>query len=450
MGFFRVLLFIGAVAAGLIAGPVACSEKPETAKVSGTARVRIPWLTEHGYALQDVELRGLDHLDEVSGTYARFYYGPKLTESGLDGPLAKARFVRGTDGVFRPSDVFSQDLAVMYAHIQGLADLDLEIGADRVLSYPRYVAVATRLRDEGKLFTNNSFYDGDRDAILMVPYTSGRLPLAQNAGVLAHEYFHGLFHRLVMSALIEKGCVPKRFRISAHGEDSLIAQFGGARPDRDDGVPLKSRQQGSPDDKDLPLSDRQGLYNSLLQKSLNEGLADVWAWVYSGDPDFLGLSLPQEKDARTLRSSAVRTKDFKVGTRTELFTEVKARAGVRGNGARSVDEAGLNRAAYRFGTGVSRMIKHLAELGGQAKEARVRLARRLVKALPLWREKAELSGEGWLEFRHFFEMAAKAEPLPSEECKEWVEAIGPGVSCEESGGMSVLKGDAPIATGAQP
>lgn len=418
-------------------GLTACSEKPETARVSGSARVRVPWLTEKGYALQDVELRGLDHLDEVSGTYARFYYGPKLTDGGLDGPLAKARFVRGSDGVFRPSDVFSQDLAVMYAHIQGLADLDAEVGSDSVLSYPRYVAVATRLRDEGKLFTDNSFYDADRDAILMVPYTSGRLPLAQNAGVLAHEYFHGLFHRLVMSSLIEKGRVPKRLRASAHGEGLLIAQFDGAKSE-------------SPDDKEIPLSDRQALYNSLLQKSLNEGLADVWAWVYSGDPDFLGLSLPQEKDARTLRSAALRTKDFKVGSRAELLSEVKSRSGVRGGGRRPVDEAGLNRAAYRFGTGVSRMVKHLAELGGSTREARLKLARRLVKALPMWREKAELSGEGWLEFRHFFEMAAKAEPLPSEECKEWVEAIGPGVSCEESGGVSVLKGDAPVGSGAQP
>ena len=42
-------------------------------------------------------------------------------------------------------------------------------------------------------------------------------------------------------------------------------------------------------------------YDGVLMMAVNEGLADVWAWAHTGDPEFLGRSLKGFKGARDLR-----------------------------------------------------------------------------------------------------------------------------------------------------
>lgn len=412
--FGRAFLF-WALLMGFTALLTSCSEKPETARVSGSVWVRIPWPADGEVRLRDVELRGLESLYELSGSYARFYYGPKLVDGGLEGNAPKARFVRGGDGVYRPTDVLSQDLAVLYAHLQGLHDLTAELGVASSLRWPRDVGVSTRLIEGERLIADNSFYDGTRDAILVVPYKSKSLPLAQNAGVTAHEFFHALYHRHVIAALLQRKVISESFSSPAHGDLSMSEAFEGGKP--------------------RPREDRPGqalLYNSLLQKAFNEGLADFWAWIYTGDPDFLAFSLPRHGRERTLRSNSKETSDFTLFSSKELLSSVdRFRRG-------EISEAALTRESYAFGTKISRLAKHLAEIGGPSDAiSRKKWGARLMKALPAWREKAQ-SGMR-LEARHFFEIFGEAEPMSAPECEEWLKILGKKFSCLGDGDAVQLK-----------
>ncbi len=44
-------------------------------------------------------------------------------------------------------------------------------------------------------------------------------------------------------------------------------------------------------------------YHMALKRGLNEGLADFWGWMYTGDPDFIAQSIPAVKESRSLKAS---------------------------------------------------------------------------------------------------------------------------------------------------
>jgi len=50
-------------------------------------------------------------------------------------------------------------------------------------------------------------------------------------------------------------------------------------------------------------------YNAFLLRAVNEGLADFWGWVYTGDDSFIQLSLPREGGVRRLDMESGRLPD---------------------------------------------------------------------------------------------------------------------------------------------
>ena len=85
--------------------------------------------------------------------------------------------------------------------------------------------------------------------MFFVPYAEEQLPIPMNGGIIAHEHFHSYF---------------------SYG---VLKKLGSQKID--------------------PLQD-------YLLKSLNEGIADMWGWIYTGDPDFISMSLPAVGGLRKL------------------------------------------------------------------------------------------------------------------------------------------------------
>jgi len=181
------------------------------------------------------------------------------------------------------ADVLSLQAATVYAHIERLHQLDTLTGAASAIHWPLTYGLEVKTTDGT---VSNALYDPARNAVVIMPYAEGRLPIAINGGILAHEHFHSIFQALVMSGL------PKDSQTSTpgvKGEWSLeaIQNSEAGTKVTTDPVP---RFDLSKKIAEIPLQ----TYNYFVIHGINEGLADFYGWVYSGDPSFIENSLPVE------------------------------------------------------------------------------------------------------------------------------------------------------------
>jgi len=355
---------IGISILGLALG---CNREPDTHNVSGDIKARIPFTSEGGsYSLQEVILSDISSLYELSGKYATFYIYPAISGNKLVGQQPKTRFIKSGD-VYVPEDVLSQQLAVIYAHFQRLALLDIELGAGEVNTWPRDVGVAVRYRTPDGLQTDNAFYEATTDSMMVVPYTQDNLPIAVNAGILAHEYFHSLYYKLVEKSVFKTQAI-------VHGE-KLRAEVLGANI-------VESIELSKP----LPDNNAASVttYHEFLSRALNEGLADFWAWIYTGDPDFLQLSLPSEKKYRTLSLSLAEIKELQFptsqGWKAEIDNRKYAEAGCRDG-----------RMYYCLGIKYARVLKYFSGIvqnsrGVTSQAARKIVGAAIIKTLPKFKD----------------------------------------------------------------
>lgn len=387
-----------------------CSREPDTHKVSGNVTVRIPIHSEGGsYQLREVELLGIQSLYKLSGDYVTFYIYPSVKGTKIHGSKPKARFLKSGD-VYVPEDVVSQQLAVIYAHFQRLAALDVELGAEGVNTWPRDIGVLVRYReDNGALSTNSAYYDPGTDAVLVVPYTQDNLPIYVNAGVLAHEHFHSLYQKLVQKHLEPEKKNPseekKLKRISDLREVDLEMD---KEPVTTQGRKATKVQPEQGDDRDE--------YHALLSLGLNEGLADFWAWIYTGDPDFLQWSLPKERAARSLNLSEEALKAF-------VFPDSKTWRAEVANRFHVAPRCWGSRVSYCLGTKYAQMLKNFSGViqdarGISSLEARKIVGAGVIKTLPLLKDEmlSNFNKEKYFEPYHFFSLLEEGMPdLKTEE-----------------------------------
>ncbi len=238
-----------------------CTKKSQLSEVNGDIQVKIPIASQNGnssqYRLEVVTLKGISSLKEVTGFFVKFFFSPGLNQNELTGDSPQARFIRTSQNIFIPSDSLSQQMATLYYHIQNLSEFSQRIGAGEVNQAPMKIGIETNVSDSDGLTKNNAFYDGHSDAMLFVPFTSSELPIAVNSGIIAHEYFHSLFYKIVMKNLDLKA--------STESDSKL-----------------------------------QKLYNETYLRGINEGLADFWGWAYTNDDDFIRWSLSKYSKNRKL------------------------------------------------------------------------------------------------------------------------------------------------------
>lgn len=404
----------------------ACGQGPRTEDVSGSAETRIPLPQQDGsYVMQLVELTGLDSLYEMGGRFVHFFMAPSIADGHLTGSAPKARFVK-SGGVYVAADQLSLQLATVYAHMERLAKLDAELGVGNVNHWPRDVGVAVRLSGGMR---NNAFYDGATDSMLFVPYSGGDLPLAVNAGILAHEHFHSLFYKLVTIPLNEAGKNPGRVSLTAHSQAEFYQALN---------MPLL---KGSRDQ--MQKKGQSGLraaYQTMLLRGLNEGLADFWGWLYTGDPDFIAYSLPSEKKYRTLRAQGFEEQLILSNGPTLRRTV----------GILETDQTHLSNNlvsyAYVIGTQYSRILKSLADTYAQDRQldtlaARKEVARLILKTLPaLKQDLLTMKSTDYYEPANFLlSLLKNIGDAKEDECKLFAEVMNKNdfdgnliYSCEKS------------------
>ena len=346
----------------------------ETPYGTGAQRFRLPWPDASGaYALRTVELRTFDSPESLAGSRAKILISPYVVGSDLSSGGSVGRFFRDADGVLHPEDVLTRQGATAYAHMERLYDLDADAGVASVLRWPAKIGLNTVVRDGNGDVRNNAFYDSGFDAILMVPPTSG-LEIPYNAGIWGHEHFHSIFAALVHKVLGVEGRTsmdPDEWaRLSLAG--SRGAEFGATSP------PPPPPRAG--------VTAAQALVdetNEFALRGVNEGMADFWGWLYSGDDQFVGRSLPGENARRRMDrdpSQLISTDDWRAACDNVRKNEKDLR----------VRREGHLFNAYLLGTQYALFMRRaalqLATGAMSVADAKRAAARALVRALPRFAE----------------------------------------------------------------
>lgn len=318
----------------LIAG---CSPKSQLSDVSGDVQVKIPLSSRSGdssqYKIEVVTLKGLSNLKEVAGFFAQFFYAPGMTQNQLTGDSPQSRFIKTNQNIYVPIDQLSQQMATIYFHIQNLAEFSQVVGAGEVNQGPMKIGLETKVGDSEALSKNNAFYDGKSDAMLFVPFTSSQLPIALNSGIIAHEYFHSLFYKMVL----------KNLEIKDKMAQAKMKQV------------LQARE----------------LYNETYLRGTNEGLADFWGWIYSDDDDFIRWSLSAYSKNRKLSITEKTVGQFE--SAENIFSKVQTALQTGADASEYLSEY-----IYKIGTPQARFLKQLTtiavEEGADGKEAKKTVA----------------------------------------------------------------------------
>jgi len=132
--------------------------------------------------------------------------------------------------------------------------------------------------------------------------------LIVNGGVIGHEYFHAIFNSVVLQ--------PLRASMATElaGESAANLHEGVFPGGRECGL-LKIDETGTPPDPKIVRE----MYRIRLLRAMNEGLADFWGWIYSGETDFVGRSLSYTKGTRNLDGG-----NTKVGSHIKFWQDSEA------------------------------------------------------------------------------------------------------------------------------
>jgi hypothetical protein len=340
----------------------ACTPAPNSNTAPKNPKVIAPMNNQQGqYKFGSIVLEGISDIQTLAGKYVQFKFSPRIENGKLEGGSPKTRFVKNTKGEYAPADELTQQMVSIYAHLQNLAKLDDELGATGVNTWPRDVGVGVRVSGGLK---NNAFYDGNSDAMLSVPYDKSGLAIAINGGILAHEHFHSLFYKLAVRENFLK--------TSIHDEQSLIQ--------------IEKDLQLTPGNHadEISAESLRNLYNIVLVRGLNEGLADYWGWMYSGDTDFISQSLPKEGAGRSLKV----TNHNQENTLPNQQIIEHALSVLYSTGNQESMREYTVGYAYTVGTKISRVLKKMAEIYGHERQvdeqqSRKEIAKIIIKTLPV-------------------------------------------------------------------
>lgn len=315
---------------------------------------------------------------------------PRLGNNQLIGTTPDIHYIRNKHHVIVATDTDSLQLLTVYSQFEKLRLLDRSFNVETANKWPVTVAVNARTKksDSSAVEENNAFYHGGYDAYLFAPYTQADLPLTVNAGVLAHEHFHSLFQHLVIDPIKDK--YPDADKGTAHNDNTRLQQFG---------------LLDASVDIDNSETDLRVKYHAVLLRGLNEGLADVWGWVFTGDEGFVGRSLRGQDYFRNMGITNYR----ELITKTDLMTTVSTYP----------DTTGV---PYQICPQVSRLVKNLMEKHYSTlseTEIRQKTGELVVKFLPVLKDKiASLKAEEYLTLTDIVAtMTSQITDLTQQDCQ---------------------------------
>lgn len=252
---------------GFVAGCAAPEQGQLAAGSSVETQIPLYDTSSNSYKFGLVSIFTLNNLKDLSGKAAQFFYKPVLRDGRMDGLRPDAKVFLNGQGQLVASDLKSLELVTLYYHFEQLMFLDQKVGIGTLNPWPRSVGLEAKVVDKfQKISKNNARYSPQADAYLFESFISPNLNLTVNAGVIAHEHFHATFYRLALLPLA-----------------SII---------------LPPSPHGNAPTKDIAQQEKTELNRQYLEATLrawNEGLADVWGWIYSQDSSFVLKSIPSEK-----------------------------------------------------------------------------------------------------------------------------------------------------------
>ena len=326
------VLFLGAALIGLTGCKPAAPEAYPTGDISVQIPVTDGQEDEAKYSLKTVQLKNIQNFREVRGQYAQFFLAPGLVDGRLNGSSPVAYFAKTSEQTYIAKDTLSLQMVTLYYHMQSLILWAQDLGVSIKSSMP--IGLNTKIKGDKALQNNNAFFDGRSKAMLFVPYTAKELPIAVNAGIVAHEFFHSIFYAKVLGPISQKKANITSQKIS----DLTVHSY--------EGWSQKSIL------KQVSLTEEE-LFNETYLRGINEGLADFWAWAYTNDPDFLKWSLSAHAKKRSL------TKQNAVSYKTERDIEF---AVIEAQNISTDPSMELSNFIYDIGTPYARFLKELVQV----------------------------------------------------------------------------------------
>lgn len=318
-----VLLFLSVFSAG-------CAKKSE----QGTHRYLIPYLTADGsYKYKEVELTTLDSPTRLKGSTASIHYRP--TSSGW-GPAAEPKLTK-SGNVWIAENPESGMAISAYATMEAIRKWEATIDPSTQSIYPRTIVIDVEVRSRGEDLVNNAAYDGETDAILVVPYSRNGIPLAVNQGIMAHEHFHAQYFHRFYRAIYEK----------------------------------------------YIKGDKRSYNNRQVLDAWNEGLADFYAYAFTNQPRFMDASDLRFPSGAT---SLIRALDIAFESLSPIFMYTVDNKGTLQLNAKK--DTCVTGSYYCLGTQVGRLLHQMSQ---NDSDKTMQLVRRVYQSLPSWEQKVDVN-----------------------------------------------------------
>jgi hypothetical protein len=258
----------------IAAGLAVSSCKPDELNTDQPIRARILTPTDGSYALQDVTFETLHSLHTVSGSIGKIWgHASASLEADPEEIIATAN----PDGLYRtrgrsvdldfivendvavPLNFPSMEILALYYNFERTVltwqeDLGLpfdEIGLPRVFYNPSLSVSREGVSTELSIVMNAAYLSGIKDLWFFKTSAKEQVPVKMNLGVVAHEFGHFIFD----------------YRFARLDPEAYETEF---------------------------------VTNDYLLSGINEGLADFFSYMVTGNPDEFGKSLPQIADERNL------------------------------------------------------------------------------------------------------------------------------------------------------
>jgi len=309
------------------------------------------WPSASGeYTFQEVILSTLSDPYSLSGGAAKIYYESMIGGNGFSGQVAQPRYTRSGD-LCVPMDAASSMAVSVYAQFERIMQFENRNGTLDMLTWPRRVGLDIHVRSTEGMTHNNAHYFGQGDSIAVLPYNLEGVPLGLNPGIMAHEHFHGHFQRQVIS--VTNAQLAPAFDVESLFYSSFAPAQVSAKPTVED-----------VDRADLNTA--RGL-NAFVLRAWNEGLADLYGAIYSGNPRFFDESLPALKNARAL---------------TSKIAPFMSAYGLQFNARKIVDPKNLVAISYDQGAYLARLMFAVANSGAETPEKFLVHVMRRLKDIP--------------------------------------------------------------------
>lgn len=400
---------------------ISCTSSKER-KVSHD--IWLPWQNENGqYTIQKIPVNTVDQWTPLRGSAAQVRsHVNRIAKNTYSSQEVMLEYTHDKSGALIPSTQFSAEVASIYAHLERLQKLDMELELPQATKARKVYVNFIEELEYGEILVDNAFYDASIDSFFVVPYRQGKLPLTVNGAVLAHEHFHSIFARLLifpMAKLAEsKGAkFPGLLGLQPHSANFskfLLKYFQLGEGALVDSGGIKLDPSSTPF-----LANKIEFLNRTMFRGLNEGLADVWGWLYSSDPCFMAPSFDDISTAE--RCLKVEPRKLQLTTTEALGSKYSSVEGVT---------AQANKYGYELGSNLAQLIYlRLSERGELANlDAKRKWAKRIVDTLPTFLphltkvivdEQMRSSVLQWEKTVDTLVFGPGSLPVPKEFCPRW-------------------------------